>query len=52
MMEKHIFENKNNLKGSDTGSHNVLMNDRDYNKNEGIKPYDSIKERNKEAKKE
>ena len=50
-MEKHIFENKNNLKGSDTGSRNVLMNDKDYNKNEGIKPYDSIKEKNKEEKK-
>ena len=43
MIEKHIFEN--NLKGSETASHNVLMND------EGIKPYESIKERNKEAKK-
>lgn len=51
MIEKHIFENKNNLKGSVTSSRNVLMNDKDYNKNEGIKPYDSIKEKNKEAKK-
>jgi hypothetical protein len=50
MIEKQIFDNKNNIKGIVTSSQNVLMNDKDLNKNE-YKAYESIKERNKEAKK-
>ena len=50
MIEKQIFEG-NEIKSSVTNSQNVLMSERDIYKIEGKKAYESIRERNKEAKK-
>ena len=50
MLEKRIFE-RNEIKSSVTSSQNDLMSENELYKTEGKRPYESIKEKNKDAKK-
>ena len=52
MIEKQMLKKRTDIKTSITNSQNVLMSDNDLNKIDGKKVYESIKEKNKVAKKE
>ena len=51
MIEKQMLKKRTDIKTSITNSQNVLMSDNDLNKIDGKKVYESIKEKNKVAKK-